>query len=64
MKLRNWHTTVSEDLLISGVTIIGALAVMFAVEWRLALVVLLIVPVFVLICYGMPEEHDGLIGAG
>lgn len=38
-----------EDLLISGVTIIGALAVMFAVEWRLALVVLLIVPVFVLI---------------
>ena len=38
-----------EDLLISGVTIIGALAVMFDVEWRLALVVLLIVPVFVLI---------------
>lgn len=38
-----------EDLLISGVTIIGALVVMFAVEWRLALVVLLIVPVFVLI---------------
>ena len=38
-----------EDLLISGVTIIGALVVMFAVEWRLAVVVLLIVPVFVLI---------------
>lgn len=38
-----------EDLLISGVTIIGALVVMSAVEWRLAVVVLLIVPVFVLI---------------
>lgn len=39
----------SEDLLISVITIIGALAVMFAVEWRLALVVTVIVPVFVFI---------------
>ena len=38
-----------EDLLISSVTIIGALAVMFTVEWRLALVVLAIIPVFVLV---------------
>ena len=38
-----------EDLLISVITIIGALLVMFAVEWRLALVVLVIVPVFILI---------------
>ena len=38
-----------EDLLISTVTIIGALAVMFAVEYRLALVVLVIVPVFIFI---------------
>ena len=38
-----------EDLLISAITIIGALAVMFAVEYRLALIVLVIVPVFVLI---------------
>lgn len=38
-----------EDLLISVITIIGALAVMFAVEWRLALVVTVIVPVFVFI---------------
>ena len=35
-----------EDLLISGITIIGALAVMFSIEWRLALVVLIIVPIF------------------
>ena len=38
-----------EDLLISTITIIGALIVMFCVEWRLALVVLVIVPVFVCI---------------
>ena len=36
-----------EDLLISTITIIGALIVMFCVEWRLALVVLVIVQVFV-----------------
>lgn len=38
-----------EDLLISIITIIGALSVMFAIEWRLALVVTVIVPVFILI---------------
>ncbi|MCI7619724.1 MAG: ABC transporter ATP-binding protein/permease [Firmicutes bacterium] len=38
-----------EDLLISAVTITGALFVMFTVEWRLALVVLAIVPVFILV---------------
>lgn len=36
-----------EDLLISSFTILGALAVMFTVEWRLALVVACILPVFV-----------------
>lgn len=36
-----------EDLLISFVTIVGALVVMFSVEWRLALVVLIIIPVFI-----------------
>ncbi|MGN1413022.1 MAG: ABC transporter ATP-binding protein [Anaerovoracaceae bacterium] len=36
-----------EDLLISFVTIAGALVVMFSVEWRLALVVLVIIPVFI-----------------
>jgi len=35
-----------EDIFISGVTIIGALIIMFAIQWRLALVIACIVPVF------------------
>ena len=38
-----------EDLFISVVTVIGALAVMFTVEWRLALVVAILVPLFLLL---------------
>ncbi len=38
-----------EDLLISLATIIGALIVMFTVEWRLALVVAIMIPVFVIV---------------
>ena len=38
-----------EDLMISAITITGALIVMFSIEWRLALVVVAIVPVFVVI---------------
>ncbi len=38
-----------EDLFISIVTIIGALAVMFSVQWRLALVVAVLVPLFLLL---------------
>ena len=36
-----------EDLLISAATILGALAVMFRVEWRLALVVTVLIPIAV-----------------
>ncbi len=36
-----------EDLFISLVTILGALAVMFSIQWRLALVVAVMIPVFV-----------------
>ena len=36
-----------EDLLISTLTIIGALVIMFSIEWRLALVVACILPVFI-----------------
>ena len=36
-----------EDLLISALTIIGALIVMFFVQWRLTLVVLCIMPIFI-----------------
>lgn len=35
-----------EDLVISALTILGALAVMFSIEWRMALVVMIILPVF------------------
>ena len=38
-----------EDLLISFVTIVGALAVMFSIEWRMSLIVLIIIPLFVLL---------------
>ena len=38
-----------EDLFISLVTIVGALAVMFSIQWRLALVVCCIIPVFLLV---------------
>ena len=35
-----------EDIFISGVTIVGSLIVMFTIQWRLALVIACIVPVF------------------
>lgn len=38
-----------EDLFISTVTIVGALIVMFSMEWRLALVVSVMLPVFLLV---------------
>ena len=38
-----------EDLFISMVTIVGALVIMFTVEWRLALVVCVMVPVFLIV---------------
>lgn len=38
-----------EDILISTLTIIGALVIMFSIEWRLALVIAVIVPIFIVI---------------
>ncbi len=38
-----------EDLLISLVTVAGAVAVMFTIRWQLALVILLLIPVFLII---------------
>ncbi len=35
-----------EDIFISGVTIVGSLIIMFTIQWRLALVIACIVPVF------------------
>ncbi len=47
-----------EDLFISIVTIIGALIVMFRMQWRLALVVAVIVPLF-LVLIGLRREKMG-----
>lgn len=35
-----------EDVFISGVTVAGAIAILFTVQWRLALVMLLLIPIF------------------
>ncbi|MBQ7777977.1 MAG: ABC transporter ATP-binding protein [Oscillibacter sp.] len=40
-----------EDIFISGVTIVGALAIMFSIQWRLALVIAIILPVFFLVIW-------------
>ena len=41
-----------EDVFISGVTIVGSLAIMFTIQWRLALVIAVILPVFFLVVWG------------
>ena len=38
-----------EDLFISGVTILGAIAIMFPIQWRLALVMVVLIPVFFIV---------------
>ena len=40
-----------EDLLIAVVTIIGALVFMFSIEWRLALVIAIILPIFLIVIW-------------
>ena len=40
-----------EDVFISGITIVGALAVMFSIQWQLALVIALILPIFFLVIW-------------
>ena len=40
-----------EDIFISGVTIIGALAIMFSIQWRLTLVIAAILPVFFVVVW-------------
>jgi len=35
-----------EDIFISGITIVGALGIMFSIQWRLALVIAAILPIF------------------
>ena len=38
-----------EDLLISVLTVVGSLTIMFTIEWRLALVVSVLIPIFLII---------------
>ena len=45
-----------EDLLTSAVTIVGALAVMAAIRWELALVVALMIPVFLTVVFSMRQR--------
>ena len=40
-----------EDIFISGVTIFGALLIMFSIQWRLALVIACILPIFFLVVW-------------
>ena len=53
-----------EDIFISGVTIIGALAIMFSIQWRLALVIAAILPVFFVVVWlcrrSMREASKGV----
>lgn len=38
-----------EDMFISAVTILGSLAVMFSIQWRLALVITFMIPIFLIV---------------
>ena len=40
-----------EDLFISAITIVGAIIVMFTIEWRLALVIAIMIPIFLLVVW-------------
>jgi len=42
-----------EDLLTSVITIIGALIVMFSIQWRLAVVVAIMIPIFIVVVMSM-----------
>ena len=42
-----------EDLLTSVITIIGALVVMFTIQWRLAVVVAVMIPIFIVVVMSM-----------
>jgi len=40
-----------EDIFISGITIIGSLIIMFSIQWRLALVIAVILPIFFIVVW-------------
>ena len=45
-----------EDLFISTVTIIGSIIIMFTIEWRLALVIAIMIPVFILVVWKLQSS--------
>lgn len=45
-----------EDLLTSVITIVGALVVMFSIQWRLALVVAVMIPIFLVVVISMRQS--------
>ena len=48
-----------EDLFISTITIVGALVVMYRTEWRLALVVSIIIPLFLVLAMSRRRQMSG-----
>ena len=42
-----------EDLFISAITIVGAIIIMFTIEWRLALVIAIMIPIFLIIIWNL-----------
>lgn len=48
-----------EDLLISLLTIVGALICMFVIEWRLAIVVAILIPIFLIIVMKNRRDMSG-----
>ena len=51
-----------EDVFISGITIVGSLVVMFTIQWRLALVIALILPVFFLVVWDCRKSMQAASG--
>ena len=49
-----------EDVFISGVTVVGAIVIMFTIQWRLALVMMILVPVFMTV---VNVNRQGMIRA-
>ena len=48
-----------EDLLTSTVTIIGALVVLSGIQWKLALIVAAMIPIFLLVVMGLRKQMGG-----
>ena len=52
-----------EDIFISGVTILGSLIIMFTIQWRLALVVAVILPIFFLVVWSCRKSMSAASAA-